>query len=108
MLSLQDPMVIFTTSNWKERISEYRGDRFTKIITMDLGDMFVAKLFNKSFWQHQLELDPEKKVHKSYYLHQVQKPRRLTFSHGNQVQLTDYQFVFTDFQFVSPVIKFNT
>ncbi len=79
MLSLQDPMIIFTTSNWKEKISGYRGDRFTKIITMELGDMFVAKLFNKGFWQHQLEMDPERKVHKSYYLHQVRKPWRLTF-----------------------------
>ena len=64
-------MIIFTTSNWKEKISKLRMDRLTKIITMDLADMFVAKLFNESFWEHQLEMDPERKVHKSYYLHQV-------------------------------------
>ncbi len=44
----------------------------------------------------------------AHYHPTLWKPQRLTFFHRNQVQLIDFQFSTTGFEFVSAGIKFNS
>jgi len=70
MLSLQDAMVIFTQADLVDQITAFRRhalDR-TVIIPMDLDQLPIATLFSESFWQDQLDRDPEKGIHRSYQL----------------------------------------
>jgi len=70
MLSLQDPMVIFTEEKFVDRFRQLRkhaGNR-TKIVTTRLRDLKIAALFLPAAWSQQLAMDPEAKLHKSYQL----------------------------------------
>jgi hypothetical protein len=69
-LSLQDHMVIFTQPEMVEQVKMLRNhalDR-TVIIQMKLDDLPIGTVFPTDFWERQLELDPERKAHKSYQL----------------------------------------
>lgn len=67
MLSLQDPMVIFTTPDWVDAISSLRpAGALTTIIPMQLTDVPLATDYDADYWQHQLDIDPEKKRHAGY------------------------------------------
>jgi len=70
MLSLQDAMVIFTEPSLVDQIKELRGHAVnrTVIVPISLNDLPIGKLFSESFWQDQLERDPEKRIHRSYQL----------------------------------------
>jgi len=69
MLSMQDTMVIFTSHDMVDKIKIFRSHALDKtlIVEMELDDLPVAKLYsNASFWQHQLEIDAERKIHGGY------------------------------------------
>jgi galactoside 2-L-fucosyltransferase 1/2 len=63
ILSLQDPMIIFTTNDMQERIKYIRQNRKTKIIVMKLEDCMMYKKYSPKFWNEQLNSDPEKSIH---------------------------------------------
>ena len=73
MLSMQDAMVIFTSDDMVDIIKSRRShaaDR-TVIVVLDksLADLqLVQKYPDESFWQKQLDSDPEKRIHRSYQL----------------------------------------
>lgn len=70
MLSLQDAMVIFTEPDLIDQIKDLRSHAVnrTVIIPVALDDLPIGKLFSASFWQDQLDRDPEKRIHRSYEL----------------------------------------
>ena len=70
MLSLQDAMVIYTEPDLVDQIKDLRSHAVnrTVIVPMNINDLPIGKLFSKSFWQDQLDRDPEKKIHQSYQL----------------------------------------
>lgn len=80
MMSLKDPLVIFTQPDLVEMMSNLRADPSlsTVIIPCTLDDLPVSKLKSNSsfirmgkslsFWEHQLEIDPEKSRHSSYFV----------------------------------------
>jgi len=77
IMSIQDHMVIFTQSDMVDKMKELRsnhGEEKTVIIEMDLYDLPISKLHGgkapsaTEFWQHQLDIDVEKKRHQSYQL----------------------------------------
>ncbi|CAB9500599.1 Bacterial protein of unknown function (HtrL_YibB) [Seminavis robusta] len=70
MLSLEDPMVIFLSPALIPEIKELRQhalDR-TVIIPMEVDQVPLAKNYNASFWQWQLDIDREKRIHRSYFV----------------------------------------
>jgi Bacterial protein of unknown function (HtrL_YibB) len=74
MLSIQDCMVVMTSPTMVETITSLRQhalDR-TVIIEMEVDDLPISQLHaeekNPEFWPNQLEIDREKKRHKSYQL----------------------------------------
>lgn len=68
MLSLQDAMVIFTHAELVDQIKEFRKHALqrTVVIPIALDDLPIGTLYPVSFWEDQLERDPEKKIHRSY------------------------------------------
>jgi Bacterial protein of unknown function (HtrL_YibB) len=69
-MKLEDYMVIFTSPDLVDELKRQRShalDR-TTFHVMDLHDVPVAKQYSKEFWTSQLEMDPEKEIHKSYEL----------------------------------------
>jgi len=68
MLSLQDPMVIFTESKFVDQFWQLRkhAANRTKIVTSRLEELKIATVFPLAAWSHQLAMDPEAKLHKSY------------------------------------------
>ena len=68
MLSLTDPMIIFTEAKFVDKFRKLRKhatDR-TRIVTMRLEDLKIAKMFPLDEWSLQLAIDPESKLHKTY------------------------------------------
>jgi hypothetical protein len=70
MLSLQDAMVIFTSSEWVPQLQIFRAHALnrTLIIQMSIDDLPIASMFPKEFWENQLAIDIERVRHKSYQL----------------------------------------
>ena len=70
MLSLQDPMIIFTSQDLISTIEELRSHATnrTVIIPLELNNLPIATLYTTEFWKQQLERDPEKRIHQSYEL----------------------------------------
>lgn len=70
ILSLKDAMVIFTTIDMVPTVKNLRFNASDKtvVVPMDINSIFAAKLKHQSFWENQLAMDPEKKLHKSYQL----------------------------------------
>jgi Bacterial protein of unknown function (HtrL_YibB) len=78
MLSIQDCMVVMTSPPMVETIQTLRAHAVngTVIIAIELDDLPIAQLHHAndgdvddddmSFWTNQLEMDREKKLHKSY------------------------------------------
>ena len=69
MLSVQDAMVIFTSDDEMvgiiQSLRQHALNR-TVIIPMDLKDVPLVQRYPESFWEEQLQKDPEKKIHRSY------------------------------------------
>jgi hypothetical protein len=72
MLSLQDPMIIYTTSEMVSTFKKLRRHALgrTKIVEMELNDMRMSQ-YGTEFWEKQLAIDPERMTHKSFYLYWV-------------------------------------
>ena len=68
-LSVQDCMVIFTSSEMMDPIRKYRSAALNKTVLIELSieDLPISKL-GIDLWEHQLDIDREKKRHKSYQL----------------------------------------
>lgn len=68
MLSIQEPVVVFVPIDEVERIKKCRQHALNRtiIIPMNLTNLPVANLFPIDFWEYQLEIDSEKKIHKDY------------------------------------------
>jgi hypothetical protein len=71
-LSIQDCMVVLTSSSMVETIKGLRQHAVdgTVILEMEVDDLPIAHLHGErpEFWPQQLEMDREKKLHKSYQL----------------------------------------
>ena len=72
-LSVQDCLVIFTSAEMMDNIRELRAHApsRTVLIRLDIDDLPIARLHQSTdpqFWQHQLDIDYEKKTHKSFQL----------------------------------------
>ena len=71
-LSIQDPMVIITTSSLKDFMLENRPPNLkTKIIIRNMSQFFVRKRYGDDFWKKQHDMDIEKSLHKSEYLYWI-------------------------------------
>lgn len=70
MLSLRDAMVIFTSPDRVAQMKQFRSHALnrTVIVSMNLSNLPLAVHYNTTFWQNQLDMDPEKRLHKSYQL----------------------------------------
>jgi hypothetical protein len=73
MLSLQDPMVIYTTADLVPTIERLRANAMdrTRIVPMALEDTRVAKRYDAAFWKAQHQMDPERGIHKDVRLYWV-------------------------------------
>eukprot|EP00527_Entomoneis_sp_CCMP2396_P002541 CAMPEP_0198137698 /NCGR_PEP_ID=MMETSP1443-20131203/1157_1 /TAXON_ID=186043 /ORGANISM="Entomoneis sp., Strain CCMP2396" /LENGTH=417 /DNA_ID=CAMNT_0043799211 /DNA_START=149 /DNA_END=1402 /DNA_ORIENTATION=- len=69
MLSVQDCMVIFTSTDAMEPIKKFRKGALSKtvLIELTLDDLPISKM-GVEFWKHQLDIDREKRRHVSYQL----------------------------------------
>ena len=73
MLSLQDPMVIFTTRDKEDmiyRMREHAPNR-TLVVVMQLEDAEVVHLYGMEFWASQRFKDPWRSIHKDPRLYIV-------------------------------------
>ena len=73
MLAIDDPLVVFTTSDWVGRIMSFRSHATsrTTIIEVRLDDVPIATKYNKSVWDQQFKLDPIGKYRKGYRLYWI-------------------------------------
>ena len=73
MLSLQDPMVIYTTDNMVANITKMRGhaEGLTLIIPTNLSDTMMATEYSHEFWQNQMEIDPHGHIMRYWELYVV-------------------------------------
>ena len=73
MLSLQDPMVIFTTKDKEEMFYHMRAHALnrTLVIVMQLADAEVVRLYGMDFWYAQHNIDPAKNVNVNPWLYVV-------------------------------------
>jgi hypothetical protein len=73
MLSLQDPMVIFTTKDKEEMFYRMRGHALnrTLVIVMQLADAEVVRLYGTDFWTAQHNIDPANTVNVNPLLYVV-------------------------------------
>jgi len=69
-LSMDDVMVIFTSTDLVQWIRSHRQSKLhrTQIIEINLSTSTAANMFTTSFWQNQIDMDPEKSIHLSYEL----------------------------------------
>lgn len=69
-LSMDDTMVIFTTPDMITVMKPFREHKANKtyFVPMELSELPVAKRYNQTFWQNQLDMDYEKSIHKSFEL----------------------------------------
>ena len=114
MLSLSDPMVIFTAAENASTVRRMRAHAInrTHIITLSLDETFMGSRFAQSikvkrpasdssdeptvtFWQHQRMLDSEARVHKSVEVYCTRTHRGLT-DHIDNLALTLLLFVCRD------------
>ncbi|KAL3779320.1 hypothetical protein ACHAWO_008510 [Cyclotella atomus] len=81
MLSLKDPMVIYTSTDMVPTINALRSHvpNSTKIITMKLNETMMSRNYDVRFWQDQHAKDPEKGTHPHYHLYWIwnEKPEFL-------------------------------
>lgn len=65
--SLQDCMVVYCDTASAPQVLKLRKSQLQKtvILQMNVSDLPIAKL-GETFWRHQLQIDPERKIHQSY------------------------------------------
>ena len=69
-LSVNDAMVIYTEPSLVSTMERLRAHAIdlTCIVPMELSDTHIARSYSNDFWERQLSIDPEKKIHQSYQL----------------------------------------
>ena len=66
MLSVQDPVIVFTSEvALVQQHREHALDR-TLIVPMQLTDLPLAQRHNATFWQRQMDINPDREQHKDY------------------------------------------
>lgn len=70
ILSIQDAVVVFTEPDLVDQIKRLRSHAVnrTVIVPVGLDDLPIGQLFSTTFWDDQLQRDPEKRIHRSYQL----------------------------------------
>ena len=73
MLSLQDPMVIFTSADKESEIYRMRAHATnrTLVVVTSLEETEVVRLYGMEFWRNQRLIDPEKNIHRTHKLYIV-------------------------------------
>mmetsp|Transcript_18990 Transcript_18990/g.31494 ORF Transcript_18990/g.31494 Transcript_18990/m.31494 type:complete len:491 (+) Transcript_18990:148-1620(+) len=99
MLSIDDPMVVFTTPEWVDRVKGFRthAANRTVIITTQLEDLPIATDFNASLWKHQFQIDPIGKYRKTFKLYWIWLSK--TYFLTEAIRLNPFEsthFVWTD------------
>jgi hypothetical protein len=103
MLSLQDPMIIFTTKDKEEmmyRMREHAINR-TLVIVMKLEDAEVVRLYGMDLWMKQHELDPWHAIHPDPRLYIVWN-EKISFVHKS-IELNPFKssyFLWMDIGFL--------
>lgn len=68
-LSIQDSMIIFLSSDKAliDQVWDLRShaNNRTVIVELDLEKLPIAELGSEGFWEHQLDIDKEKRIHRS-------------------------------------------
>jgi len=69
-LSIHDCMVIFTSADMVSTMLALRQHAMTVVIQTEIDDLPISQLHREdpNFWQHQLNIDPERRLHQSYQL----------------------------------------
>lgn len=72
-LSLRDAMVIYTTEGYKDQVMTMRQHSLhnTRVVVMSIRDMWCVRHHNRTYWQHQFDMDPEARIHKSPMLYWI-------------------------------------
>ena len=70
MLELDDPMVVFTTSQEIRRIQSFREKRDTQILIIK-RPFLSERMFSTTFWDQQLAIDSERTLHKNTSLYWI-------------------------------------
>jgi hypothetical protein len=99
MLSLQDPMVIFTSADKEESIYQMRTHAVnrTLVIVTSLEETEVVRLYGMQFWMNQRLVDPEKEVHTHHNIYIIWASK-VSFVH-NAITLNPFKssyFVWVD------------
>jgi len=70
MLSLTDPMIIFTEEQFVDKFLLLRSHAAnqTKIVTTRLENLKIARMYTLDMWSQQLAMDPEIRIHKTFKL----------------------------------------
>jgi hypothetical protein len=70
MLGVNDAMVLFTSASMVPQITKLRAHakNRTHIVSFELNGTLAATEYSQQFWQEQLNMDPEKEIHRSYQL----------------------------------------
>jgi len=65
LLSLQDPMIIFTTADMEYKVYSLRkhASNRTQVIVTTLEDTEMVRRYGMKFWEDQRNADPEKDLH---------------------------------------------
>jgi len=73
MLSLQDSMVIFTTSDYAAKIKGLRAHMLNKtiVVVIEMNEMLMATAYDEDFWEFQHNIDPEAQTHPNFRIYWI-------------------------------------
>jgi hypothetical protein len=102
-LSIQDPVIVFTQTDVVEKVKTMRQHALnrTVIIESKHDDLPIA-LLGQEFWERQLRIDPEARIHKSYQLFWIWLSKSWLVA-----QATRLNFFQSDFYFYSDIGSFR-
>jgi Bacterial protein of unknown function (HtrL_YibB) len=91
MLSLQDAMIIFTSHEMIDTIQSLRSHATnrTVIIPLDLKQLEIVQKYDTKFWEHQLDIDREKRIHRTHKVFWIWLSKSYFVSQA--IQLNPYQ-----------------
>jgi len=71
MLSLRDPMVIYTTANVARDVRRQRAHAPTRVVVRALADLPIVAKHGAAFWEAQHAKDPERALHPDWRLYVI-------------------------------------
>lgn len=94
MLSLQDPMIVFTQAEMVDKIRGFRQHALnrTVIVELELEELPITKMGDADFWPHQLEIDVEKKIHAGYQVFWIWLSKSWLVVQGSEMNPFDSSF----------------